>query len=90
MGPGTELKRLLSKVGISSKSGCNCDQRALVMDDEGPEWCEKNIETIISWLKEEAAARGLPFERFTVKGLIYLAIYLAKRKERILCDGPTE
>jgi len=90
VGPGTELKRLLSKVGIYSKDGCSCDQRAMVMDEEGPDWCAEHVAVIVGWLEEEAKARGLPFERYSVTGIVYLAIYLARRKERILCSGPTE
>jgi hypothetical protein len=60
-GPGTELKKLLAKVGITAAPDCACNARAAEMDRQGVEWCEANIDTIVGWLREQAAARGLPF-----------------------------
>lgn len=76
-GPGTELKKLLSKIGIVSKPNCSCNQRARIMDQnekKEPGWCEKNIETICNWLQEEANKRKLPFLRSAGKILIRRAI----------------
>lgn len=83
MGPGTELKRLLSRFSIRSKGGCKCDQRALIMDEEGEHWCKQNVSVIIGWLREEAEARNLPFFEAPAKVLIYTAIRSAGRKRRL-------
>ncbi len=63
-GPGTELKRLLYRVGIRPTSKCKCNARAAEMDRmeaADPGWCERNIDTIVGWLREEAEKRRLPF-----------------------------
>jgi hypothetical protein len=84
MGVGTELKLLLHRIGINATKGCLCDQRALVMDEEGPDWCKKNLALINSWLQEEAEARGMPFNSLAAKALVLYAIRRARKKERIL------
>lgn len=78
-GPGTQLKRLLSKVGIKSTPTCSCNARAKKMDEMGIEWCEENIAEIVGWLKEEAGKRHLPFLAFPTKILVQRAIKAAKR-----------
>lgn len=78
-GPGTQLKRLLSKVGIKATPNCSCNARARKMDEMGIEWCEQNIDEIVGWLKEEAKRRNLPFLAFPTKILVQRAISAAKR-----------
>lgn len=78
-GPGTELKKLLGKIGIKSSPTCSCNKRAKTMDENGVEWCEQNVETICDWLQEEATKRKLPFVRLAGKAIINLAIRKAKK-----------
>lgn len=78
-GVGTELKKLLSKIGITATPGCVCNKRAAIMDQRGVEWCEQNVETICDWLQEEATKRKLPFVRLAGKAIIHLAIKRAKK-----------
>ncbi len=78
-GPGTELKALLSRVGITSTAGCSCNAKAKAMDEKGIAWCEENVETICDWLQEEATKRKLPFVRLAGKALIHMAIRRAKK-----------
>lgn len=78
-GPGTELKKLLGKIGIKSSPTCSCNKRAKTMDENGIEWCEQNVETICDWLQEEATKRKLPFVRMAGRALIHLAIRKAKK-----------
>lgn len=80
---GTELKLLLSKIGINSTPNCACNARASYMDQQGVKWCEENIDTIIEWLRQEATKRKLPFVRTAAKLLIYKAIKNAKIKNKI-------
>ena len=88
-GPGTYLKLLLKKIGIEPKPGCSCNDRAITMDEKGPEWCNENIDGIVNWLKEEHIKQKprkvilsfpIPFIRFLVKMLIRRAIKLSERK----------
>jgi hypothetical protein len=78
-GPGTQLKRMLSKVGIKATPNCSCNARARKMDEMGIEWCEQNVNEIVGWLKEEAQRRNLPFLAFPTKILIQRAISAARR-----------
>lgn len=78
-GPGTELKKILAKIGITASPTCSCNARAKVMDNNGIEWCENNIDTIVGWLKEESNKRGLPFLEYAGKLLVKRAIKKAKK-----------
>lgn len=79
-GPGTELKSLLKKIGITSSTTCACNSRALHMDKMGCDWCAENIEQICDWLNEEADRRKLPFFRLGAKVLVKRAISNARKK----------
>ena len=78
-GPGTELKTLLAKVGITAAPDCSCNARAAEMDRQGVEWCEANIDTIVGWLREQAEARGLPFLDVAGRLLVRRAIQNARK-----------
>jgi hypothetical protein len=80
MGPGAELKRLLGRIGIKPTDACLCDQRAMLMDEEGPEWCRQNVDVIVEWMAEEAKNRGLPMVRTVAKLIVLRAIRNAKKK----------
>jgi hypothetical protein len=78
-GPGTELKKLLSRIGITPKAGCKCLARAIEMDVRGCDWCEASIDTIVGWLREEAENRRLPFIDAAGRMLVRLAIRNARK-----------
>jgi hypothetical protein len=78
-GPGTELKKLLARVGITATPDCSCNARAAEMDRQGVEWCEANVDTIVGWLREQATARGLPFLDIAGRLLVRRAIANARR-----------
>jgi hypothetical protein len=78
-GPGTELKKLLARVGITASPDCACNARAAEMDRQGVEWCEANLDTIVGWLREQATARGLPFLDIAGRLLVRRAIANARR-----------
>lgn len=82
IGPGTELKKLLAKIGIKASPTCSCNTRARIMDEKGIQWCKDNTETIVGWLREEATKRGLPFVDMAGKLLISRAISLAEKAEK--------
>lgn len=72
--PGAELKKILARFGIRPGKNCKCERRARIMDQRGPEWCRKNIDEIVGWLKEEANRRKLPFINRLGKYLVNKAI----------------
>jgi hypothetical protein len=78
-GPGTELKKLLARVGIVATPDCSCNARAAEMDRQGVDWCEQNVDTIVGWLREQATARGLPFFDLAGRMLVRRAIANARR-----------
>jgi hypothetical protein len=82
-GPGTELKKLLSRVGITSTPTCSCNARARTMDEKGCDWCEANIDEIVGWLREESAKRGLPFIDLAGRMLVKRAIKNARKAEAV-------
>jgi hypothetical protein len=78
-GPGTELKKLLQTIGITATPGCSCNKRAATMDAKGADWCEAHIDEVVSWLREEAAKRKLPFVDVAGRILVRRAIRNARR-----------
>lgn len=58
LGPGGELKRLLSRLGFEATETCSCNKYAKQMDENGPEWCRDNVETIVGWLRKEWTKKG--------------------------------
>jgi hypothetical protein len=81
-GPGTELKKMLAKIGITATPTCSCNARAQTMDTNGIQWCKDNTDTIVSWLREEATKRGLPFVDLAGKIIVKRAISLAEKAEK--------
>jgi len=83
---GSHLKLMLSRFGIKP-SACRCNKRAMHMNAMGNDWCEQNIETIVEWLKEEAAARGIPFISTVGRMIVRRAISNARKEaERAKAD----
>jgi hypothetical protein len=78
-GPGTELHRLLGRFGLHMKKGCACKARMVQMNKWGCDGCEENIDTIVEWLAEEAANRGLPFLNTVGRLLVKRAIHNARK-----------
>jgi hypothetical protein len=80
-GPGTELKKLLAgwPFRIVAKPNCSCNAKARAMDAAGCDWCEANLDTIVAWLREEAAKRKLPFFDAAGRWLVRRAIANARR-----------
>lgn len=78
-GVGSELKKLLSSIGIRATPNCSCATRAREMDQRGVEWCEQNIDTIVGWLREEANKRSIPFIDAAGRILVRRSIVNARR-----------
>lgn len=78
-GAGTELTKLLHRLGFIYHRECRCKERARKMDNNGIEWCEQNVEVIIGWLEEEAQKRKVPFSHTVAWGLVVYAIRKAKK-----------
>lgn len=82
-GPGTQLKAMLSRIGIVASENCSCNKRAAIMDERGCDWCEQNIDQIDGWLAEEAKKRKLPYLSLAGRALIHMAIRRARKKGNV-------
>ena len=80
-GVGCHLSRLLSWFGIRDDGKCGCAQHAAQMDALGPDGCEREIETIMGWLREAAAKRLplVPWVDAPARLLVHQAIAAARR-----------
>jgi len=80
-GPGTELSRLLKRIGIEPTPTCACRAKAAQMDAWGPDECSKpeRIDEVVKVMREEAEARGLPFLDVAGRMLVRRAISNARR-----------
>ena len=78
-GVGTELKKLLARLRITADGGCGCEDHAADMDSRGVAWCGRNIDTIVGWLRDGAAKRGLPFVDVAGRLLVRRAIRNARQ-----------
>jgi hypothetical protein len=81
-GPGTELHKLLAFFGVHMRAGCSCRGRMVQMNKWGCDGCEEHLEEIVGWLREEAAARKLPYLDVAGKMLVRLAISNARREAK--------
>ena len=80
-GPGTELSRLLKRIGINPTPTCQCRAMSQKMDQWGADECERpeRIEEVVKVMREEATARGLPFIDIAGRMLVRRAIRNARR-----------
>lgn len=76
---GSHLKILLASFGIKATQ-CKCNARAAIMNSWSVQQCEENIDTIVGWLSEEAASRGLPFLNVVGRMLVRRAIANARKE----------
>ena len=79
-GVGTELTNLLKWLRLTYTATCKCRARASLMDKNGIRWCENSVGLIVSWMREEAECRKLPFSQTAATAIVKLAIRRAKRK----------
>jgi hypothetical protein len=83
--PGTQLSKMIKSVGIQMTDSCSCKRHALEMNENGNDWCEANMDTIVGWLRDEAKTRGLPFMDALGKILVGRAI---KKSRKLLANEP--
>ena len=80
-GPGTELSKLLKRIGISPTPTCQCRAKQQQMDMWGCDECERpeRIAEVVAVMRTEAEARGLPFIDAAGRMLVKRAIRNARR-----------
>lgn len=72
-GPGSELKALLAKIGITASPTCQCNTMATTMNRWGESSLD-HIEEIVDVMEQSAKDRGLPFLRAVGRQLVKLAV----------------
>ena len=79
--PGTELSKLLKRLGINPTPTCACRAKQQQMDQWGCDECERpeRIDEVVAVMREEATARGLPFLDIAGRLLVRRAIRNARR-----------
>ena len=80
---GTELKAMLSWLGVKATSVCKCSDRASQMDKAGCQWVKDNVEVVVGWLEEEAKKRRMPFARLAGRLLVLQAVRRAEAKSTV-------
>jgi hypothetical protein len=80
-GVGCRLSRSLAWFGLRDDGTCGCAEHAAQMDAWGPDECERQIETIMGWLKDAAAKRFplVPWVDAAVRLLVMECIAAARR-----------
>ena len=78
-GPGTELKKILARMGISYDESCPCNAHARQMDAWGEDESERRLEEILGWLRSQAEVRGLPYIRAAAALLVRMSIRSSRR-----------
>jgi len=80
-GPGTELSKLLKRLGIEPTPTCSCRAKAQEMDMWGCDEASKpeRIDEVVAVMRAEAEARGLPFLDVAGRLLVRRAISNARR-----------
>jgi len=90
-GPGTELSKLLKRVGIEPTPTCACRAKAAQMDGWGCDECSRpeRIEEVVGVMRAEAEARGLPFLDAAARLLVRRAIHNARKAEARRAQRPS-
>lgn len=78
-GAGTILSGMLSTLGIKSAPNCSCRKHAIMMNENGNDWCEENMAVILGWLREESEKRKLPYVEAIAKMMVNRAISKSRR-----------
>lgn len=78
-GPGSILHGMFAALGIKSTPTCSCRRHAMEMNEKGIEWCEENLPTILSWLKDETQKRKLPWSETVASLVVKKAINRSKK-----------
>ena len=84
-GPGSQLEKLLGRLGIHVVEGCKCRSRAGEMNRRGLEWCRVNRRIILGWLLAESRSRWprIPAALFAPGAhlLLSAAFFLTRRSQ---------
>lgn len=80
-GPGTELSKLLKRLGVNPTPTCQCRAMSQKMDMWGCDEASKpeRIDEVVAVMRAEAEARGLPFLDVAGRLLVRRAIQNARR-----------
>ena len=84
-GAGTVLAKMIKNLGFTISDNCACKRHALEMNENGNDWCVDNLDTIVSWLKEETKNRNIVFIDMVARLMVMRAI---KKSRKLLANEP--
>jgi len=84
-GAGTVLAKMIKNLGFTISDNCACKRHALEMNAKGNDWCVENLDTIVSWLKEETKNRNIVFIDMVARLMVMRAI---KKSRKLLANEP--
>lgn len=73
-GPGTEMHRMLSKLGITPTPGCGCEKIRRQMDLHGCQWSLDNMDRVVTHMRKQAQRRKIPFSAVAARMLLKRAV----------------
>ena len=82
-GAGTVLAKMIKNLGFTISDNCACKRHALEMNAKGNDWCVENLDTIVSWLKEETKNRNIVFIDMVARLMVMRAI---KKSRKLLAN----
>lgn len=92
-GVGSELKKLLKKIGIELPQNCTCNSKLTHLDSFEPEIVsEKMRAQVLAWMAKDASARALYFDAEKAEKILEIAVRRAIRaRERFVTEtDPTK
>lgn len=79
-GPGEILSGWLALTGFTHKEGCRCKELAERMNENGPQWCRDNFESLLSSIQDSAREYGLKVPRAAIRPVLNAAIEASERE----------
>jgi hypothetical protein len=87
-GVGSELKKVLKKIGIELPKNCACNSKLTHLDSFEPEVVSENMRTqIFAWMAKDASERALYFDEQKAEKILEIAIRRAvKAREKFYTE----
>lgn len=79
-GVGDTLSEIVRKMGYNYSTISKARAKITYLNKKGIDWCDKNQQIILIWLKEECIANRVQFLELIGKSIIRLAVRKAKNQ----------
>lgn len=82
-GVGDTLSEIVKKIGYNYSPISRARSKITYLNKRGIDWCEKNQNLILRWIKEECLEHKIQYLELPAKSILRLAIHKAKRDNYI-------